>query len=341
MRILKRIVIIGLACVILLLGAGVFAKSRSDARFYDDYEPGAPLAVSIREVNEGTDYELYNFVFDGVPGMPVPTLLALPLDGPRPFPCIIFLHGIGQSKSFLEEIAVPYTREGFAFVSFDQYTRGERKLESDYPIADALALRRRSALNVIETRRLVDYLVTRSDIDSGRIYLVGASFGAITGATAVAFEPRIAAAVMTYGGGDLDKLLSSAAMKSELGHFHWLVKTFVAYLTSPSDPVKYIGRVSPRPLLFQNGTHDALISNEAADAFFNAAREPKERTLYASDHVGLDEENTRAVLQESLDWLKSIDGDRRDVNAVTLDQTMVWGSRESDRTVAQTLQSSQ
>jgi len=298
------------AIVLMAILAGSIAKLGWDARFYDDYRPDAPLAVTLREVVDRPDYTLEDFVFDGVPGMAVPTLMAVPLDGTGPYPCIIFLHGIGQKKEFLEEIAAPYTHAGFAFVSFDQYTRGERKLETSNPVKDALALRRRSALNVIETRRLVDYLVTRSDVAPDRIYLIGASFGAITGATAVAFEPRIAAAVMTYGGGDLDKLFSSEAAKSELGMLHWPVKTLVVYLTAPSDPVRYVGQVAPRPLLFQNGIHDSLISNAAADALYEAANEPKERTLYDSDHVGLDEENTREVLNESLEWIQKIDEER-------------------------------
>ena len=304
---LRRVALVLAVAMLTVLVIGLIAKQIADARFYEGYDPQAPLAVTIRAVTEKPDYELYDLVFDGVPGMAVPTLLALPLDGAGPHPCVIFLHGIGQDKEFMEVIAAPFTKAGFAFVSFDQYTRGERKLQDSNAVKDALGLRRRSALNVLETRRLVDYLVTRSDISPGRIYLIGASFGAITGATAVAFEPRIVAAVMTYGGGDLDKLLSSDAAKSELGKSHWLVKTAVTYLTAPSDPVKYVGRVAPRPLLFQNGTHDQLIPNAAADALFEAANEPKERTLYDSDHVGLDEENTRAVLNEGLAWIQAID----------------------------------
>lgn len=304
---IRRIGVASIVVLLFLVAAVVAAKTWSDSGFYEGYDPEAPLAASVRSITNKPEYTLYDLTFDGLPGTPVPTLLAFPAEPPPPYPCIIFLHGIGQSKGFLEEIAAPYTKAGFAFASFDQYTRGERKLDSENPVRAALALRRRCALNVIETRRLVDYLESRPEIAADRIYLIGASFGAITGATAVAFEPRIQAAVMTYGGGDLDKLLSSEAARSELGALHWPVKTLVAYLTAPADPVKYVGRVSPRPLLFQNGTYDSLIPMEAADAFYAAANDPKERTLYESDHVGLDEETTRAVLLECLTWLQSVD----------------------------------
>ena len=311
MRLAKKVCLITGTLLLLFVAAGMAGKIWWDAHFFDGYDSQLPLNAVVRGETPEPNYRLVDFTYDGLPGMPVPTLMALPDDtGASPYPCIIFLHGIGQDKEFLKDIAAPFVDAGFAFVSFDQYTRGERKLVNPGWLEQALAFRRRSALNVIETRRLVDYLLTRPDIAADRIYLIGASFGAITGSTAVAFEPRIAAAVMTYGGGDLDKLLSSDAAKAEMGPYYWPVKKFVAFLTAPSDPVKYVAGIAPRPLLFQNGTHDRLIPVAAADALYEAARDPKERTLYDSDHVGLDADQTRQVLDDSIAWLEKIDAAR-------------------------------
>jgi len=298
----KRILIAGVALA-LVLAAGLAYKQGADASFYDGYDAALPLATEVRGTESREGYSRIDFTFQGLPGMAVPTLLALPDEEDGPYPCIIFLHGIGQSKGFLDEIAMYYTRHGFAIASFDQYTRGERKLTTKNPITQALGLRKRLSLNVIETRRLVDYLQTRDDIAPDRIYLIGASFGAITGCTAVAFEPRIPAAVMTYGGGDLDLLLASDAAIKELGKFHGLATSIVQYITAPADPVKYVAQIAPRPLLFQNGEHDQLIPLAAARALVDAAGEPKKFTLYDSDHVGMDEAQTITVLEESVAWL--------------------------------------
>lgn len=303
MRYFKKILLAGLAAALIVVGGGVAAKYRADQTYYDGYDAALALNPVIRGTEPREGYTRVDFTYQSLPGMTVPTLLALPLEGVKPYPCIIFLHGIGQNKGFLDEIAAYYTRAGFAIASFDQYTKGERKLASKDPVTQLLGLRRRTSLNVIDTRRLVDYLQTREDIAHNRIYLIGASFGAITGCTAVAFEPRIPAAVMTYGGGNLDLLLDSEAARKELGKLKGPVKTLVAYLTAPSDPIKYVGRIAPRPLLFQNGRHDQLIPFEAAKALVDAAGEPKQFTVYESDHVGMDEQQTIQVLKDSIDWL--------------------------------------
>ncbi|MBN2309165.1 MAG: dienelactone hydrolase family protein [Candidatus Hydrogenedentes bacterium] len=304
---LKKGLLITAACGLLLLCIAGIAKWRWDARFYDGYDPGQPLNAEVRGEEERPGYRRVDVVFDGLPGQRVPTLIAFPPNGEGPFPCAIFLHGIGQKKEFLDDIAAPFVRAGFVLVCSDQYTRGERRIKGEGQLDELLALRRRAALNVIETRRLVDYLLTRPDVDPGRIYLVGASFGAITGSTAAAFEPRIRAAVLTYGGGNLRVLLDSEQAEQELGRWHGLVRELGAFILAPADPVRHVAGIAPRPVLFQNGRHDSVVPAASGQALFDAAREPKEMVWYESDHVGLDREHVFRVLDDAIQWLISVD----------------------------------
>ncbi|MCP4639597.1 MAG: alpha/beta fold hydrolase [bacterium] len=304
---MKRKILLALVIVpVSILVVGTVAKWIWDARFYDGYEPGAPLNATIRSDEPRDDYRRVDLVYDGIPGHAVPTLLALPKEHDGPVPCVVFLHGIGQKKDFLDEIAATFTTAGYAIVCFDQYTRGERNLESTNWFTDMLALRTRASLNVTDTRRLLDYLLTRDDIDADRLYLVGASFGAITGTAAAAFDDRFKAAVLTYGGGNLRSLLSSDAAKSELGGFYWPAMQLGAFLLKPADPVRHAAGIAPRPVLIQNGTHDQLIPTEAAQALFDAAREPKEMVWYETDHIGLDEAHVMRVLGETIEWLNAL-----------------------------------
>jgi dienelactone hydrolase len=318
MRIVKKVAIGLVATVVVCLVASLGVKGCCDARYYHGYNPDAPLNAVIRGTEDRldvaiygtedrTDYRRVDLTFEGVPGQPVPTLLTLPIDGDGPFPCIVFLHGIGQKKDFLDDIAAPFVKAGFAMVSSDQYTRGERKLDEAGPLTGMLRLRRRAALNVLETRRLVDYLETRPDIAADRIYLVGASFGAITGSTAAAFEKRFKAAVLVYGGGDLRALMSSDGARAELGDWTNLVARAGAFALAPADPLRHVDEIAPRPVLFQNGDHDSLIPSATAQALFDVAEEPKEMIWYDSDHVGLDEQQTWEVLNEALAWLERQD----------------------------------
>ena len=293
--------------LVVILVVGFVFKFFADRRFFEGYDPQAPLNVVPGDwVDDGTYLRQY-FSFEGVEGTRVPAAIAIPKGAGGPFPCVIFLHGIGQDKTFLEAIAPIFCEAGFALITFDQHMRGERRLDNPNWFASVKHFRRRASLTVNETRRTIDYLATRDDIDPSRIYLVGGSYGAITGATAVALDKRIRAAVLTYGGGDLKKLLSGAAIREELGAFHGVAVTLAAYLLKPADPLRRVGQIAPRPLLMQNGMNDTIVAPVAAQALFDAAREPKEIVWYEGDHVGLEEGSVERVLGDAIQWLVAVD----------------------------------
>jgi fermentation-respiration switch protein FrsA (DUF1100 family) len=158
---------------------------------------------------------------------------------------------------------------------------------------------------------LIDYLVTRPDIATNRIYLVGASYGAVTGSTAAAFDDRIRAVVLTYGGGNLRKLLTGDALRNEIKL--WSLPTAIVawYFGSVSDPVHYIGRISPRPILLQNGKADTVVAPAAGQALQDAARQPKTILWYEGDHLGktrdLDMPLTTRVLADALKFIQDED----------------------------------
>ncbi|NIA15894.1 MAG: prolyl oligopeptidase family serine peptidase [Nitrospiraceae bacterium] len=309
----------GVALVLLIIGLGI-NKKVMDARYFDGYDPNAPLNIEVVASTEVAGAEertgprasaedkkpLYlrtHLYFDGFRGERVPTLIATPLDLEAPFPCVIFLHGIGQEKEFLDEIAAPFIRAGFAFATFDQFTRGERKLKNVSGLDELKAMRLRPAYTVQDTRRLVDYLYTRDDIAHDRIYLFGASYGAITGSTAAAFDERIRAAVLCYGGARWSKLLTAREVAAGLGGWLPLAKFAAWYFMDVADPANYAGRIAPRPVLIQNGADDGLIADEAARALQNAVREPKDIRIYAGDHIGTDEKTLWRVIDDSIEWL--------------------------------------
>lgn len=285
----------------------LLVKWYADATFYAGYDPSAPLAAEIHSEMDVRAYTRTAFEFDGEPGHRVPALLAVPGAGDGPYPCLVLLHGIGLDKDFMEEIVDPFIEAGFAMATFDQYTRGERRLGDVGPWEEAIAFRRRAALTVIETRRLLDYLETRGDIDPSRIYLLGTSYGAITGAVAAAQDTRLQAVVLCYGGGHLPTLLASPAIEEELGRWAAVAVPLVAWFLAPADPVHYVGGIAPRPILQQNGTHDQLIPAASARALFEAAREPKELVWYDSDHVGLDPDHVVRVIDDTIAWLNEQD----------------------------------
>ncbi len=299
----KRLLLVLSSAALVVPAVVVLAKAHCDAHYYDGYDVAAPLNIALRQSLEHPGYTRTDFTFDGLPGRPVPAALALPETSAPPWPCILFLHGIGQDKEFLDEIAPPFVAAGFAVATFDQFMRGERRLKEANVLEEVLAFRHRAAFTVIESRRLIDYLATRADIDMRRIYICGASYGAITGCNVAAFDKRVAAAAITYGGGDLPRLLASEEAAKLLAFWLRPAVYAAAWFLAPADPVKHVADIAPRPVLFQNGRHDALIPPAAAQALFDAAGEPKAMTWYDSNHIGLDREHTERVVNDAIAWL--------------------------------------
>jgi dienelactone hydrolase len=309
-KLLKIAGIVLAGLVVLLVAGAIGTKVVLDAGYFKGYDPFASLDPRIvaREAKPG--YVRTTLFFNGYRGERVPTLLAMPHETKGPAPCVIFLHGIGQNKEFLDEIAEPFVRAGFAFVSFDQYMCGERRLKDPKWFQEAAAFRLRPAYTVNDTRRLLDYLQTRPDIAPNRIYLAGASYGAITGSTVAAFDTRIPAVVLTYGAGNLRQMLHAREVAHVLGK--WMIPAqMVGWLfLDVADPVHYVSRIAPRPVFLQNGTDDGLIATPAAEALQNAAQEPKRIKWYQSDHPGLDKNTRELVVQllnDTLEFLKEQD----------------------------------
>jgi len=303
-RVRRSILAVAGAFLVVACAAGVAAcaRSNSDSHFYRSYDPDFPLNVTTESVEEKETYTREHFFFDSNADHRIPALMALPHEE-GPHPLIIFVHGVGQRKEFLDEIAEPFVEAGFAKVTFDQHDRGERSLERAGPIRRTWAMRRRTALTVNEIRRLVDFAESREDLDHERVYLVGASFGAITGATAAAFEDRIQASVLTYGGGHLPTLFLSPAVKDEIGFFVYPLRYLAWAFFYPADPIHHVADISPRPILMQNGLEDELIPAASAERLYEAACEPKEIIWYEGDHIGLDEDAVEEVIDDSIAWL--------------------------------------
>ena len=212
--------------------------------------------------------------------------------------------------------------------------QGERRLTGKLSfLARYRAFAQRAAKTVNETRRLIDYLSAHPEVDSQRIYLVGASYGAVTGSIVMAKDKRLRAGVLVYGGGDFRKLLDSyanhlgvavalglidgrnlnpekpplpkltAAQERKVGLVLGCVIPLARYFLGAADPIHYVRRISPTPVYFQNGKYDVPVPAAAGKALQDAAGEPKKITWYESDHVGIDLEQTKRVLRDGLEWL--------------------------------------
>ncbi|MBI1320630.1 MAG: hypothetical protein GC168_17030 [Candidatus Hydrogenedens sp.] len=315
----KRILGTIVAALLAVIIVGAVMKERADAHYFDDYDPNLDAGLQVRSVTEQDGYVLEDFTFQARPGEQVPTLLARPADSAGKLPLILFLHGIGQKKEFLKDICKPFVQNGFAFACFDQYMQGERKLPKESSaLAQVNAFLDRPWKTVNDSRRFLDYVALRGDIDPERIYVVGASYGAITGSTFAARDPRVRAIALVYGGGDINKMLQAPMIEQEvannypqLGPWMPLLRNTLAYLLDAADPVHYAAGISPRPVLLQNGKEDLVIGTPGAEALQAAVQEPKTIQWYEGDHIGLDVDTVKVVLLAGMKWIVEQDAEFR------------------------------
>jgi len=320
MKTLRRLIAAAAAMTIVIAGAAAFAKHLADPHYFDGYDPKPPLDPRITEtvdlrdtielwsVQRRRDFQRVMFDFESE-GCRVPAALALPHEVSGRLPAVVFLHGRGHNKSFINKIATPFVEAGFALATFDQLGKGDR--EAANMLEEGLVFYRRPRQTVHDARRLIDYLQTRPDIDPGRIYLVGVSYGAMTGCTVTAQDKRVRAAVLIVGGGNLGVVLKGPAVRMRVSpSLYHVAKPLALWLMDAADPIHYAAGTNGTPLLFLNGELDQVITPEAGQCLFAAAGEPKQIRWYPVDHPGRRHEDTPAIIKmidDGIDWLKSQD----------------------------------
>lgn len=323
-----RRILVGILIVFIVAVAGLWAaKTIADRHYYDGYDANLPLNAKAGDITTvekpiksfgqemNAHYRRQEISFEARPGERVPAILTLPVKTDAPVPVIILLHGSDQEKEFVEQICTPFNDAGFAMICYDQYMRGERRVKGNM-LTIARAYRERSWKTVHDTRRLIDYLQTRPDIAENRIYLVGASYGAITGTAVLAQEKRIKAGDLVVGGGKLSLIAKAPEVRRELPG--WLLPFTPAILTlaiGPADPVLFASKTEGTPVLMQNGSNDGVVIPEAGKALYAALGNPKEIRWYPVDHPDREKKGEEVIklLADGLKWLSDQDAKFRPV----------------------------
>lgn len=322
---LRKILIVLAVALCLSIAVLLAVKAIADRRFYDGYDPGAPLNAlalepepvekSIKSFGQPFEarYRRQRIEIDARPGERMPAILTLPMDAEEPVPVIILLHGSHQEMGFVEQICTPFNEAGFAMVCFDQHMRGERKVTGN-ALQIGLAFRERCWKTVHDTQRLIDYLQTRPDIAKDRIYLVGASYGAVTGTPVLAQDKRIRAGVLVVGGGNLRLLAKAPEIRRELPN--WILPVagpLLKFVVGPAEPVLHAPHTAGTPVLMLNGSNDGVVIPESGEALFAALGEPKEIRWYPVDHPDREKNGAEVIkmLAEGLEWLLQQDAPHR------------------------------
>lgn len=129
---------------------------------------------------------------------PIEITLFQPLpDFPPPRPLVLMSPVLGSSNLLTPEFASAFTGAGFIAAMVE---RKDVELDPTAAIEQAEAELR---LLVLRQRQALDWLVTRPNVDAGRLASFGVSAGSMVSAMTAAVDPRLKAHAWVFGGGPM------------------------------------------------------------------------------------------------------------------------------------------
>jgi eukaryotic-like serine/threonine-protein kinase len=150
--------------------------------------------------------------------------------------------------------------------------------ERNFPNSGLNAFRDVTLMRVKDFRRTFEYLLTRPDIDRGRIGFYGVSLGAFTGTVITTVEPRLKATVFLGGG------LGRGRNAPE------------------ADPLNFVPRIQV-PTLMINGDSDFQFPLQFAQLpQFRLLSLPPDRKRHALFVGGHMPNQINDIIREVLDW---------------------------------------
>lgn len=149
----------------------------------------APFNTIIHSTREMDGYIVENIAIESFPGFFITGNLYRPLN-PAPFqksPGILSAHGHGPDLRFGESVqkrSAAFARMGAVVFAYDMIGYGDSKqVEHKIPIA--------LTIQTYNSQRVLDYLISRPDVDPERIGVTGESGGGTQTILITALDPRI------------------------------------------------------------------------------------------------------------------------------------------------------
>jgi dienelactone hydrolase len=255
-----------------------------------------PEPQRIEEVDKG-DYVRLKLLIRVSSGARMPVYLLLPKGGTAPHPTVVAFHGHGYGvkdivglwedgekrdtpDGYQKDFAVALCRRGFAVAAPEISCFGERQTDFSYlnttlgqgepttcTHTAMLAFHLGGSaigLRAYEGRRLIDYLETRAELDTGRLGAMGISGGGLHAFFSTCLDPRIRACVVSG--------YYSTFKDSVLAMSHCACN-FVPGLAPFGEMYDLVGLIAPRPMLVEAGTRDPIFPIDAVRRSVARARQ--------------------------------------------------------------------
>ncbi|MGZ8694086.1 MAG: dienelactone hydrolase family protein [Gaiellaceae bacterium] len=258
------------------------------------YDAGAPIGFRDKgELKFSKPYpvKFHDITYLSPKGGYVPGYLVTP-PGKGPYPGVVLLHGSGEDRSTLLDIASWLAARGMVALTIDsadnrprpqgQLTGGRLKQQRDIAVQ-----------TVLDARRGMDLLHSLPQVGKRPVGVLGFSAGAKSGAVLTGVEPRLKAAVLISGG--------APSLKNVVDRAPDNAKATVTAMLGATDPARFVGR-GTAPLLIQIGKKDQVVPQADLQALVEAAPKSAEVKRYAAGHILIE---TKAAVLDMLTFLST------------------------------------
>lgn len=215
---------------------------------------------------------------------------------------VLFLLLGGHERGRGATALVADTR-GTVVASFDYPFDGDHRAKGLAVVSQVPSIRRALYDSPPAVTLALDYLLGRRDVDAARVELVGASFGASFATIAAARDSRVTRLWIAHGGGNPLAMIN-AGLKREIpfAPLRWPVAGLATLLASGPRfaAERWVGRVSPRPVVMLNALEDERIPRASVDALWNAAREPRSQLWLPGRHMQGDRQEVLRALVDTV-----------------------------------------
>jgi dienelactone hydrolase len=250
-----------------------------------DYDP-LPLETKVESRDSLLDYAVREKItFRAAYGNErVIAFLFLPKNRKPPYQTVVYFPGsnaiYARTSANLEIGRVDFLLKSGRAVMYPIYKSTYERadsIQSDYSNT-SVVYREHVLMWAKDLRRSIDYLATRSDIDSTKIAYFGISWGGWLGGIMPAVEPRIKAVILYVAGLAMDPARPEA------------------------DVINFLPRVK-QPVIMLNGKYDHFFPVESSQQpFFRLLGAPPDKKRYVLYEGGHFVPRTQ-LIAESLSWL--------------------------------------
>jgi dienelactone hydrolase len=224
----------------------------------DPWPPRTPLNPRVVGTVDRSEYRIEKVIFESQPGFLVDALLYVPKRAKFPAPAVLSPIGHYADQDFFiwseQARCIGLARKGYVVLTYDPISQGERTwigrgVHDTVRRKIILSGMEASGLMFWDSIRAIDYLVSRPEVDAGRIGVTGVSGGGFNSLYTAVLDDRVKAVAPDGYATTLEALIKRASAGC---------CAYLPNMSAYADIDEAYSLIAPRKLLILGGYMDTL-----------------------------------------------------------------------------------